>query len=315
MKIIKLVCILLITMKILTDASIFRQDSLRVQMEKEGCSYFGRKNLEWHHSTFLPQKPRNAMLWCSSIWEAKLKPGTHIRRINSNFLALEHIQKGSLWVRQNEEMFLAEENDFFLLRPGGDLEFMTGPTGFCIKEALILSGNLLGDILRCSGLDNKNYLPNVNVKKFESLLHSLKVSARQYHYGLLQELEHRAYDLILLLKEESVSEEIPDTLRELLMFMETNLDKQLSLQELARRYGCSISHLMRLFHMHYQTTPYKMLKELRMRRAVDLLLGTELSIKEIATMIGYEHPFNFSTEFKKTHKISPGFFRNSAPLP
>ncbi len=298
-------------MKILTDASIFRRDSLRFQMEKEGCSYYGRNYGGWNHSTFLPQEPQNAMFWCSSIWESKLKPGSHMRRINSNFLALEHIQKGSLWVRQNEEMFLAEENDFFLLRPGGDLEFMTGPSGFCIKESLILSGNLLDEMLKRAHLDDKNYLPHVNVKKFESLLHSFKVLARQCHNGILQELEHRAYDLILLLKEDPVSEKIPDRLTELQVFMETNLEKPLSIPGLARRYGCSISHLMRLFRMYYRTTPHRMLKELRMRRAIDLLLGTEHSIKEIAAMVGYENPFNFSTEFKKIHKISPAFFRNS----
>ena len=43
-------------MKILTDASIFRRDSLRFQMEKEGCSYYGRNCVECNHSTFLPQK-------------------------------------------------------------------------------------------------------------------------------------------------------------------------------------------------------------------------------------------------------------------
>lgn len=296
-------------MKELTDISIFRRYPFHFQREKEGCSYFARNNQEWTCPTFLPQKPPDALFWCASIWESKMKSGCHMRRINSNFLALEHIQKGSLYVRQDDVMFLAEENDFFLLRPGGDLEFMTGPQGFCVKESLILSGNLLDDMLKRTGLEGNNYLPNVNVKKFESILHSFKALSKGFRSGILQELERRAYELILLLKEPPPSKKMPDGLVELFTFMETNLARPFSLRELARHYGCSISHLMRLFHAYCHTTPHRMLTELRMRRAVSLLLETELSIKEIASEVGYENSLNFSTEFKKKHHVSPREFR------
>lgn len=299
-------------MKSLTDLSIFRRSPLRFQMNKEGCSYFACGSHEWQHTTFLPQQPEDALFWCASIWESKMKSGCHMRRIHSNFLALEHIQKGSLYVRQDDVMFLAEKDDFFLLRPGGDLEFMTGPEGFCVKDSLILSGNLLDDLLKQTGLDCKNYLPNVNVKKFDILLQSFKSLAREFHGGILQELEHRAYDLILLLKEPPSSRTMPEKLVELLAFMEANPEYPFSLRELARRYGCSVSHLMRLFHQHCRSTPYRMLTEMRMRRAAALLMQTELSIKEIAVKVGYENPLNFSTEFRKHHNVSPRLFRSGA---
>ena len=299
-------------MKPLTDGSVFRRTPLHFQMKKEGCSYFAGGSHEWQCTTFLPQKPPDALFWCASIWESKMNRDCHMRRIDSNFLALEHIQKGSLYVRQGEEMFLAEENDFFLLRPGGDLEFMTGPDGFCVKDSLILSGNLLDDMLRQTGLAPRNYLPTVNVKRFDIRLQSVKTLAREFRSGIFQELEHRTYDLILLLKEPVPSEKMPEKLLELLAFLESNLERAFSLRELARRYGCSVSHLMRLFHQHCRSTPYRMLTEMRMRRAVGLLLETELSVKEIAAKVGYENPMNFSTEFRKRHRISPRLFRRGA---
>ena len=302
-------------MKPLTDSSIFRNSPVRFQMKKEGCSYFACGTHEWQHTTFLPQKPEDALFWCASIWESKMKNGCHMRRINSNFLALEHIQKGSLYVRQDDVMFLAEENDFFLLRPGGDLEFMTGPQGFCVKDSLILSGNLLDDLLRQTGLDGRNYLPHVNVKKFDILLQSFKSLSREFHGGILQELEHRAYDLILLLKESPSSGKMPEKLVELLAFMEANPEQPFSLRDLSRHYGCSISHLTRLFHLHCRSTPYRMLTEMRMRRAASLLMQTALSVKEIAAKAGYENPLNFSTEFRKRYKVSPRLFRNGMGTP
>ena len=284
-------------------------------MKKEGCSYFACGAHEWQYTTFLPQKPEDALFWCASIWESKMNSGCHMRRIHSNFLALEHVQKGSLYVRQDDVMFLAEKDDFFLLRPGGDLEFMTGPQGFCVKDSLILSGNLLDDFLKQTGLDRKNHLPHVNVKKFDILLQSFKSLSREFHGGILQELEHRAYDLILLLKEPASSGRMPERLVELLAFLEASLEQPFSLRDAARWYGCSVSHLTRLFHLHCHSTPYRMVTEMRMRRAAALLMQTELSVKEIAARAGYENPLNFSTEFRKRYKLSPRHFRNRMEHP
>ena len=76
-----------------------------------------------------------------------------------------------------------------------------------------------------------------------------------------------------------------------------------------------MSHLTRLFHLHCRSTPYRVLVEMRMRRAVNLLLETELSVKEIAGMVGYENSLNFSTEFKKRNHISPRLFRKGMLSP
>lgn len=299
---------ILFSMKPLTERTIFEQVPTGFLMEKQGCLHFQNKKPEQRHLTMFPPRPENALLWCESIWEERFGKECHMRRVNSNFLALEHIRQGSLYVRQNNTMFLAEKDDFFLLRPDGDLEFLTGPHGFCLKHSLILSGPLLDDILRHTGLDGKNYLPYVNVKKFESLLHLFKSRAQEYRKGILQELEQHTYELILLLKN-LPQETVPDTLSELTAFMETNLHQPFVLRELAKHYGCSVSHLTHLFHIHFQTTPYRMLMQMRMRRAASLLLETDFSIKEIASKIGYDNALNFSTEFKKKHHVSPREFR------
>ena len=295
-------------MKTLTDRTIFEQVPTKFLMEKQGCRFFQNRKPERRHLIMFPPRPENALLWCESIWEERFGKECHMQRINSNFLALEHIRQGSLYVRQNDNMFLAEKDDFFLLRPGGVLEFLTGPHDFCLKHSLILAGPLLDDILHHAGLDDKNYLPHINIKKFESLLHSFKSLAQEYRKGILQELEQRTYELILLLKGHP-EETVPYTLFELTAFMETNLHQPFVLRELAKHYGCSVSHLTHLFHIHFQTTPYKMLMQMRMRRAANLLLETDFSIKEIASKVGYDNALNFSTEFKKKHHVSPREFR------
>jgi AraC-like DNA-binding protein len=56
----------------------------------------------------------------------------------------------------------------------------------------------------------------------------------------------------------------------------------------------------------------KMVFGLRMEAAEDMLLNSALSIKEVATRVGYEEWFNFSTAFKRCNGMSPTQFRETA---
>jgi two-component system response regulator YesN len=46
-----------------------------------------------------------------------------------------------------------------------------------------------------------------------------------------------------------------------------------------------------------------------MKKAVQLLSGTELTIHEIAERVGYETQHYFSTAFKKVNGVSPNQYR------
>jgi AraC-like DNA-binding protein len=43
--------------------------------------------------------------------------------------------------------------------------------------------------------------------------------------------------------------------------------------------------------------------------AVDLLLGTDLLVKQVAERAGFEDPFHFSRVFKRIQGISPAAFQ------
>lgn len=302
-------------MKTPIDAEVFSDPDLRFHMKKEGCTYFANEHFEWQRTTFLPPQPQEALVWCASIWESKMLRGCHMRRIQSNFLALEFVRKGSLYVRQDETAFLAEEGDFFLLRPGGDLEIMTGPLDFCVKDLMILSGSLLEDILKRTGLEEKNYLPKVNVKKFESLLHSFKAYSKEYHSGILAELGAAG------VRSDSAAE-----------------GAGLAEKDAGRSGGAAEFHgeqsgtvvfaggagaALRVFGVASDAAVSPALPVDAVpdaggdadAAAVNLLLETELSVKEIAGMVGYENSLNFSTEFKKRNHISPRLFRKGMLSP
>lgn len=59
--------------------------------------------------------------------------------------------------------------------------------------------------------------------------------------------------------------------------------------------------------MNMKVTEY--IKSLRIEKAKEYLLNTDLSVLEIAKMIGYEHNSSFTRAFKECENISPAEFR------
>jgi AraC-like DNA-binding protein len=77
------------------------------------------------------------------------------------------------------------------------------------------------------------------------------------------------------------------------------LSEEWSLDELARRAHVSGEHLRRLCQRELGRSPMQHVTFLRMRRAAELLATTHLKIEIIASEVGYQNPFVFSTSFKK----------------
>lgn len=76
-----------------------------------------------------------------------------------------------------------------------------------------------------------------------------------------------------------------------------------------QRCGLNENKLLNGFKELFGTTPYQFHMELKMNKAVQLLLDTTESVTNIAFTIGYHYVSNFSLEFSKRFGCSPGEYR------
>lgn len=296
-------------MKKIADASIFDGHSLKKVQEKDGCTYFCRKNIA-RYADYLSHPPLSwAMYYVDHIYEEQVLAGNHYRRENSGFLAVEYIREGSLYVRQNGRMYLAEAGDVCLLHPHCNHEFLTGPEGKCTKFSLLLIGPLLEEVLEQSGLKDTDVLSGVDTVRLEKIIKSLKALSFDFGDASRERLVLQSCELIQLLLAKKSDQVLPEKLLHFIVYLNENLAEKLTLRKMACRYGCSVPHLIRVFRMYFNTTPYRMLTRLRMRTAVRYLEECELSVKEISEKVGYGNAFNFSTEFRKEFGVSPRHFR------
>lgn len=86
-------------------------------------------------------------------------------------------------------------------------------------------------------------------------------------------------------------------------------DSSQKIQDLALECNLSESHLQHLFKESTGLGLGRMLADQRMHRAAKLLGQTNLSIKEIAWTVGYEHTSSFTRAFERYFREAPRCFR------
>jgi AraC-like DNA-binding protein len=93
--------------------------------------------------------------------------------------------------------------------------------------------------------------------------------------------------------------------------LQTNEILSLSVGELAKKFNCSRRHLNRLFHQHFGVSVAAMRMEMRLLKAVSLLVDPDAKVIGVAEKCGFNHLGLFNTCFKKRFGVSPGQWRNT----
>jgi AraC-like DNA-binding protein len=91
--------------------------------------------------------------------------------------------------------------------------------------------------------------------------------------------------------------------------LQTNEILSLSVGELAKKFNCSRRHLNRLFHQHFGLSVAALRMEMRLLKAVSLLVDPDAKIIYVAQKCGFNHLGLFNTCFKKRFGTSPSQWR------
>jgi AraC-like DNA-binding protein len=89
-----------------------------------------------------------------------------------------------------------------------------------------------------------------------------------------------------------------------------NYAEEISILNLAERYGLSESHFRRYFRQHTGRSPREFITSLRISKAKELL-KQGLTVKEASLAVGYRDMFYFMRIFKKVAGTSCGRFRTN----
>ncbi len=107
------------------------------------------------------------------------------------------------------------------------------------------------------------------------------------------------------------SQKINPVIAKVILYLDENISKDLSLEMAAKVAGVNPFYLSKLFREETGDTFVNHISEKRMQMGKKLLLNTDLSVKEIASEIGYNDQNYFSKLFKAKFGVSPTDFRKS----
>lgn len=265
-------------------------------------------------------------LWCNKIDLRLQKPLELIREpkeTNDYFILNFHLSKSRIKQTGDGKQFnLGLENVNILLASSATSARIQIPSGVPIKIFNIgFTNNWLEDnILSSANEDVKSLFPeNTSIFLSEFLDYRFKRTLSDANnsvdnrliltskvFQLLEYFFSRVQNRTNNIKKiEGVHS---DDLAKLILTkekIENNIENSVSVENLAKLAGMSLSKYKRLFKQVFGTTPYRYYLEVKLNLAMELLLTKKYSCSEVGCMIGYSNLSQFSKAFKNQFNILP----------
>lgn len=92
-------------------------------------------------------------------------------------------------------------------------------------------------------------------------------------------------------------------------YLDANLDREVSLEELASYAHLNKCYIAHIFKRHYGVSPVKYHRIARINKAKELIKFTDMPISYISEKVGYQNIYTFSRAFKAIEKVPPTFYR------
>lgn len=92
-------------------------------------------------------------------------------------------------------------------------------------------------------------------------------------------------------------------------YMHENINKLLSIEDVASYINYSSSYFYRKFRKETGVAPMAYFTQMKINKAFELLTETDMQINQIAAMLGYLDPLYFTKVFKKVTGMSPNKYK------
>ena len=197
-----------------------------------------------------------------------------------------------------------------------------------IKELRMLRPQVLFTDIRMPGLTGLELIQTIAKEKlniqtvlisgyadFEYARTALRSGV--FDYILKPIKEEELFDILSRLAKKFQTEQLSEEeiiigdygISEIVQEIQNNYTKDISLQQLAEKYGISSGYLSALLKKELGVSFSKYITSKRMQFARELLKDSRLSIDNVAQQTGYHDYFYFTKVFKETHGISPSKYR------
>jgi len=219
--------------------------------------------------------------------------------------------KAKKYAAADMETFHQTDGQGFFTRPMSALEDMTGKENvFTILEF----NTLLHKTIPFFSLLNLPPLVLGTEERLSSALKQLALEEEQGNIGKDTLLKNYSHEIVILLFRYMSSQKkftahmdkinylLDNRLVKVILYIQENLEKDLRNSRLAEVALISADYFSQFFHKLTGRHPQHYVEEQRMKKALELVMNTSQTMKEISLRVGFQDPAYFSRRFKIKYK-------------
>ena len=158
----------------------------------------------------------------------------------------------------------------------------------------------------CEALNNTLFDIIVEAQNDASIDIALKI------VGCIDDISKREANPLPLLSSSDPSKNDTTDIVRLIQFesiIKSKFSIAISTDEIAQQLYISRRHLDRITKQHYGKTAHDLLRQKQVEYAANLLLGSDLTLAEVAQQSGFGNPRNFTRNFVKFYGCTPSQYR------
>jgi AraC-like DNA-binding protein len=234
---------------------------------------------------------------------------------NADYLEIIFIEQGRGEFRFDDKHFVGNEGDLIILNPLSNIEGKSSidnplkGISMCFSN-LHINGNKKGFLIETT--DH----PIISLKEEKREIHNyLQAILTEYetkregYMDIISSILQTIVIKITRLLKKTSHPYFSSLCLEVKKYIKENYRQELTLTDLANLVYVSPYHLAHLFKEEVGLPPIQYMIKCRIEEAKRLLVHSNLSVREIASLIGYENANYFNLLFKKVTGIPPGKYR------
>ena len=220
----------------------------------------------------------------------------------SDVACLEYIEKGMGVLQIDGHTFHPEEGDSYFLQVGTKHRYFSDKENPWQKIFINVSGSLLDSLIEGYGLKKFYYFKGLNLKEE---LHRIFALAKESSGDCTEEIICLLNRAFFKMREHiNAQAYTSDTAEKIKEYLRNNAATKFRIENLCKYISRSESQTIKIFKKAYGITPYAYFLNKKIKLAEEMLLNTNLSIKQIADKLCFTDEYYFSNLFKeKTHRL------------
>lgn len=273
------------------------------------------KMLEYKDQYYSKQEKANADLTFYAAGHEKTSPGYPYGPIVRNYHVIHFVLKGKGTLVIANKEYQIEEGRAFIIpaqTPSYYKSDEKDPWEYCWISFLGMNSGKYISILQ-KNCFNSFVTSKLNTSVYKNLivsfLNSSSTGTAKYlqSCGLVNDI---LGNLFMELNIEEDEEEV-NHLEEIKYFIDMNIGKNITVNEIASHFGYHPNYLIRLFSQAFHISPKQYILKQKLEKAKFLIAHSNESINFIAQSLSFDDLSSFSRAFKRQFSISAKEFRSS----